>query len=376
MKKKNKRAMVAYYSDILFNTFRNIDMAHFIPLDNKLQKLIVAINPVQDLHGYDNPWPSGGGKNLLPLIANGTFTIGSTGASAKVTDGKIELTGTTTASGGRTTRLSEYFTLKAGTYIISPALNSSPYVRGYLNKKSDNTVVGTYSGTAFTISEDTEVYYGIGVESGQTYNQTFYPQVESGSNITSWTPYSNICPITGHSSVNVIVSTSTNPLDGTITNIPLGQTVYGGTLDVVRGVLTVEWVSVDMGTLTYQLHSNTSVRQGWQIVGYNSFAAPALSTDDTIHAISSEFKSLSYNATWPPYIIAPQNNNGSGAVVTFPSSAYSTGSDVATALEGVQLVYELATAIEISLTPQQINTIVGSWNYVWCDTGKIILIEA
>ena len=172
-------------------------------LAKPVQALSIALEPIQDLHGYDNPWPAGGGKNLLPLIANGTYAVGSTSAYAKITDGKIELAGTTTASGGRTTRLSEYFTLRAGTYIISPALNSSPYVRGYLNKKSDNTVVGSYSGNAFTISEDTEVYYGIGVESGQTYNHEFYPQVESGSTITSWTPYSNICPISGFTGLNV-----------------------------------------------------------------------------------------------------------------------------------------------------------------------------
>ena len=27
--------------------------------------LSVSIEPVQDLHGYDNPWPAGGGKNIL-----------------------------------------------------------------------------------------------------------------------------------------------------------------------------------------------------------------------------------------------------------------------------------------------------------------------
>lgn len=33
--------------------------------DIPLKSLIVDINPVQDLHGYDSPWPAGGGKNLF-----------------------------------------------------------------------------------------------------------------------------------------------------------------------------------------------------------------------------------------------------------------------------------------------------------------------
>ena len=37
-----------------------------------VKDLTVAVEPVQDLHGYDNPWPAGGGKNLF----NGTFLQG------------------------------------------------------------------------------------------------------------------------------------------------------------------------------------------------------------------------------------------------------------------------------------------------------------
>lgn len=33
--------------------------------DVPLKSLVVGIEPVQDLHGYDSPWPAGGGKNLL-----------------------------------------------------------------------------------------------------------------------------------------------------------------------------------------------------------------------------------------------------------------------------------------------------------------------
>jgi hypothetical protein len=27
--------------------------------------VVTTLEPVQDLHGYDKPWPAGGGKNLF-----------------------------------------------------------------------------------------------------------------------------------------------------------------------------------------------------------------------------------------------------------------------------------------------------------------------
>ena len=33
--------------------------------DNLPMKVVASVNPVQDLHGYDYPWPAGGGKNLF-----------------------------------------------------------------------------------------------------------------------------------------------------------------------------------------------------------------------------------------------------------------------------------------------------------------------
>ena len=147
----------------------------------KLHKVIYA-GEVDVIKGTAKP------KNLLK-VTDGTYTIGNTGASATISNGSVVVTGTTTNSGGRTTRLSDYFILKAGTYMLSPVLSTSPYVRSYLNKKSDNTVVGYSSGNSFTVEEDVEVYFGINVESGYTYDATITPQLEIGTSITDYAPY-------------------------------------------------------------------------------------------------------------------------------------------------------------------------------------------
>lgn len=207
-----------------------------------VKALTVDMEPVQDLNGYDNPWPAGGGKNLLQLDDVTNKAIGSSGVSATIANGEITFSGTSTAGGGRTTRLSPYFTLKAGTYILSPALNTGAYVRGYLNKRADSTVVGNYSGNSFTISEDVEVYYGIGISSGYDYSGIkVKPQLETGSTITSWVPYSNICPISGHTAVNVY-RTGKNLLDMTVYNGGVYSPTVGSTLTLTKAETAKQFV--------------------------------------------------------------------------------------------------------------------------------------
>ena len=275
-----------------------------------IKSLVVSINPVQDLHGYDAPWPAGGGKNML-LLVDGTYAVGNTGATAVVANGSITITGNTTISGGRTTRLSDYFILKAGTYILSPIV-SSPYIRGYLNKRSDNSSIGYTNGSPFTLTEDTEVYYGVGLEDGKTYNATIYPQVESGSTITSWTPHSNICPITGWTGAEISHSgaDTSNPETLIITFPSEAGTVYGGTLDVTTGVLTV--------TSSY-------------IASYNGETLPS---------------------TW----ISDRDVYASGTTPTI----------------GAEVVYELDTPQTYQITPVEVSTLLGT-NNIWADTGDVTL---
>lgn len=352
MKKKNKRAMVAYYSDILFNTFRNIDMAHFIPLDNKLQKLVVGIDPVQDLHGYDYPWPEGGGKNKFDKSTVETGKYLNSGGNI---------------SGSSGWNVSDYIAVDSDTlYTLSGVTNSgsSAYHVFY---DSNRDLVSTVVCTTYALTTpSTAKFVRLSIKDG--YLDT--AQFETGA-ATSYAPYSNICPITGRSSVNVIVSTSTNPLDGTITNIPLGQTVYGGQLDALTGVLKVDrayallndpdlWIGISSGVLEF--------RYEYAFVNRKLY-------NDSYSGLICSFIKVDANA---------QTNTArwSGATTyyfglnlrSFPSI---TLADIKQAASDgkIAICYKLATSTTIQLTPQQINTIVGSWNYIWCDSGKIIEIE-
>lgn len=377
MKKKNKRAMVAYYSDILFNTFRNIDMAHFIPLDNKLQKLVVGIDPIQDLHGYDNPWPAGGGVNKFNVEDiqpfNSNVIVTKTNDSFTVTNNNIYYVNPFRGSTADMT-----WNLQPGEYTISMETAVSFNLPVYAS--TDGTSYSWYNNginagqlsRTFTVSAE-KPYITIRGQLEANGSVTISKfQLQSGSTVTAWAPYSNICPISGRSSVNVIVSTSTNPLDGTITNIALGTTVYGGTLDVVTGVLTVDRAMADLGSFNYNPYTYAGVFGGIAIVTPfpKSFQA-----GEVANAKCSALKVVSDNAFNLDGLKAEVAVNVNGYVKVKGVNA-TTAEELKAELSGVMLCYELATPQTIQLTPQQINTIVGSWNYVWCDSGKIIEIEA
>ena len=183
--------------------------------DTAIKSLAVQIDPVQDLHGYDNPWPAGGGKNKYEAK-----NVGGTSSSvtfALQSDGKIKLTGT---ADGTAFLYGKVYTnmltkVPAGSYILSGAISSNiritatSYTPGDqptdLATKIADLVTDTGSGATFTLAEDAYIAVNIRVQSGQATNVDVGIQIETGSTASSWVPYSNICPISGHTGANVTI---------------------------------------------------------------------------------------------------------------------------------------------------------------------------
>lgn len=133
--------------------------------------------------------------------------------------------------------------------------------------------------------------------------------------------------------------------------VALGQTVYGGSLDVVSGVLTVDKVGVDMGSLSwtlYQANIFTADVTGREFGNFNILCSMyPVSASTTIGGMQDK------------EIKGSSDNN---KVIIKDSSYSSDASALTTAVTGQQLVYELATPITIQLTPQQIETLIGQNN--------------
>ena len=157
-------------------------------------------------------------------------------------------------------------------------------------------------------------------------------------------------------------ATAYEPYQGTSYTTDLGRTVYGGTLDVVSGELVVDRVMVDLGSLTYAYQALSGSRHGFSV----SISDLRLTTggSDLLPAISSAYSAKRYNDTWA-------NGNMSyfypiGRTVIFINNDYTDATEFKTAMNGIQLCYELATPQTYQLDPQQVMLLHGN-NNVWSD---------
>lgn len=343
-----------------------------------LKKAEVSLSPIQDLHGYSSPWPAGGGKNLVGLNTSPNRVISYTGVSASDhTDDAVTLT-----SNGNATyaQMGLYYDLPAGTYTLSIKATSSdsfaPVVSGY--KLAGNTLLfsSCKEGTpkSFTLSETTTVNFRFFATTSDSTARTvtFYDvQLESGSTATSWTPYSNICPISGLTGLSVYVSPTSDAADATTYSVDLtteAGTVYGGTLDVVTGVLTVDRAMVDLGTLNWGYSASAA-----------QFRASLNYAKDTTYTEVPNMKCEIYKTV----SYAGMANNdmcisrffASVNGINVKDSRYTDAATFKTAMSGVQLCYELATPLTYQLTPQEVEALVGT-NNVWSDGGPITIVYA
>ena len=180
----------------------------------------------------------------------------------------------------------------------------------------------------------------------------------------------NVRPISGWDEANVTVAdATTDPTVENIYTIDLGGTRYGGELDVVSGVLTVDRVYVDLGDLS----------QPWGYVSNgnrftNNSLASLIKTPSTdgiaVEAITSQLKVLSLNDLKGSSNDALFAVGDTGIISVRYTSCGTDIEAIKTALTGVELVYKLATPITIQLTPTAVKSLLGS-NNVWADTGDI-----
>lgn len=143
--------------------------------------------------------------------------------------------------------------------------------------------------------------------------------------------------------------------------------VYGGTLDVVTGVLTVEWEIVDMGSLRWVANATGTTgiyRMSTSSLSDNIEIPSANSVPGKI--VCSAYKTISADNTYSKVGgIAIGRNK---AVTVYDADYNTDGSvdDFITSVTGKMIAYKLETPQEIQLTPTQITALVGD-NTIWSD---------
>lgn len=333
--------------------------------DLPMPSFICNISAQQDLHGYDAPWVGGAGKNKF--------------------DSNSEL-----YLGFGTIAVDESGSFSSGNYRASVIpINGNDYVLSGLNFDAVTDEV-----LRLFLCND---YPAVGVNCSRIYNlfrnQSFRitnnynylvilyrwrdtatetdknsAQIEYGTTATSFAPYENICPISGHTGVEAVISPTTEASAGTTIAVSwqteAGE-VYGGYVDLVSGELTVTHKYMDFdGTERWSLGTSTvwytisdmnlsKSRKGW----CNYFPVKTDSSD-TRTILMVQFGSDSKENRF--YLVNAYENG------------YDEQAKIQALVTGMQIVYPLAEPLVIQLTPQQIKSLLGK-NNAWCSTGDVDL---
>lgn len=161
--------------------------------------------------------------------------------------------------------------------------------------------------------------------------------------------------------------TSYHEYVGTTETISLGQTVYGGKLNVTTGELTIDRAMVDLGTVNWSYASNV------QAFGSNQFTPSPLTNGRLVctqYAWNSTPNVTPTNMSDGQISASPYFNR---RTVMVKDSRYTDAATFKTAVSGVMLCYELETPITISLTPTQVSSLLGN-NNIWADSGDVDVV--
>ena len=211
-----------------------------------LRALSLAIDPVQDLHGYDSPWPAGGGKNLLDPSVMTTYSSGN----------------------GRRWYYDDGYTLRANqAYTFSVSGSSQLITLYFVEKSSGETLVSGSAGGKITYTPTTDIVVYLQAYRNEVIQDANNFQLELGTTATPYAPYSNLCPISGWDGAN-LWRTGKNLLALT----PCWRMNYNPTVGAVDNIVSpIDTTWTDNGDGTFSLASLGS----WASAGFLTPLLPA-----------------------------------------------------------------------------------------------------
>ena len=134
------------------------------------------------------------------------------------------------------------------------------------------------------------------------------------------------------------------------------STIYGGTVDVVSGMLTVEYAVKDLGDMWWG-QQNTGITGKYRFRAQLTGSKQSdTGTEDK--AISSTYQLLNAGGTWTPTDGFTIANDGYMYIYDSTKDTLD-GNSFKTAVTGYTVVYPLATPITYQLTPTQVSLLTG-----------------
>ena len=336
--------------------------------DAPVKSLVVGIDPVQEGSGDPTPenirrisgWTGANittcGKNVLNSTAR-VHTSNSVTYDVNA-DGSITANGTATGGNGRcdiininnpSKELLDMFSGKK----LAGCPEGGAYNTYLVQLVIDGAFICRDTGTSVQIP-DLSQYYGatnlyIDASVRTNYvaeNLVFKPMISDDATYGTYEPYSG-------SSIAIAFPNAAG-------------TVYGGSLDVTNGVLTVDKVALNIGNLNWY---------SLQVAGKNIFQIrsavfPEGAEGEPSKAWCEAFKVMPYgfNVSYSTYdnVLWP-NMNGSFLV---RCSSYTEVDLFKEAMNGVYLVYPMKTPQVYQLIPTEVKSMFGI-NNIYADCGNI-----
>ena len=336
-----------------------------------MEECEVTIVPTQDLHGYSKPWAGGAGKNKC---FNALGNVQSENAYLYPQGDGLAITI------NNSTRTAYAKVAQNTDIIFSCEENPQRYIAYGLDAYPDVNVLchslavtqlatnqykfnsGAYEYIAFYYCNDVQ-------------NIPDDVMIEQNTQATTFEPYSNICPISGHSSVTVTVA-STSGGSGDDTTVSLGRTVYGGTLDVTTGELKVTHACIDLGN--YNWANEDATLSGLARIPLDEVRTLGAIYNQTPICSNYEGKTPKGYSQFSYGEIAFSNSEQYPLMRVRDANLSSmTDAQIKAYMSGVTFCYDLATPQTFNLTPTQVETLLGQ-NYVSHDGGgniKVVYIR-
>ncbi|MBR2707324.1 MAG: hypothetical protein IKE74_08860 [Mogibacterium sp.] len=327
--------------------------------DVPVSSLKVALEPVQ--LGSGDPSPS----NVRPISGQSTVTVTRTGknllqltATSRTLNGvtfTVNADGTITANG--TCTAAAWYQIATvtlnGEYIISGCPSGGSSTTYSIVSQGVQTVTEYGDGATVNYDGTNKIVY-IYIYNGATVNNiVFKPMIRNTGTDTTFEPY-------------------------TSTSYPytLGQNVYGGSVDLATGVLTV-----DRASITYDGSSDESWIKGSTADAYeNDWTRFVIALSDakvSAQPITNwlQGKSDDTGTTYAPRQAHIGPSSASYAIdLVVPKSYATNASEWKTYLASnpLQVVYELATPTTVQLTPTEVKTLLGYNNISSSGTVDVI----
>lgn len=295
---------------------------------------------VRPIIGYDKVSLWAGGVNLLS-DANFKNSENNGIIYTKIDNGVIHVEGTATGSSQSNTI--DVLQLPPGTY---HGIVTEDDVQQYLVVKKATGSVNYYniSKQSVTIGAgDTILYYYIAVAPGKTVSNNAY--VFLATEQTEFVPY--------------------NPASKTIT-VPLGQTVYGGTLNATSGDLSIDWVGYTAnGTENVSLGQQGTITNRW----YFQPTIPTLGNNGRTLICCDKFKTL-INASQDAVGCFCTGDNLIS--IRIPNTDYPTAESVKEWLRSntPKFVYKTSDIVRKKIESTEIIALSGV-NTIYADSGDV-----